>query len=116
VPVLVVVVFFRAEDGIRDRNVTGVQTCALPILLHLFLQVVFFSWSWKPSTSNLFCVSIVFFSRFLYRHLLDQIVRIKFLPYLPTTFLLKNIFNRSYTRRYSSVNSSWLLTRCPTVS
>src|SRR5699024_12204868 len=21
----------RAEDGIRDRNVTGVQTCALPI-------------------------------------------------------------------------------------
>src|SRR5699024_11431605 len=25
------VVFFQAEDGIRDRNVTGVQTCALPI-------------------------------------------------------------------------------------
>src|SRR5699024_11246588 len=24
-------VFFQAEDGIRDRNVTGVQTCALPI-------------------------------------------------------------------------------------
>src|SRR5207249_9575516 len=24
-------VFFPAEDGIRDRNVTGVQTCALPI-------------------------------------------------------------------------------------
>src|SRR5699024_5548403 len=22
---------FRVEDGIRDRNVTGVQTCALPI-------------------------------------------------------------------------------------
>src|SRR6266704_3247749 len=26
-----VVFFFQAEDGIRDRNVTGVQTCALPI-------------------------------------------------------------------------------------
>src|SRR5699024_1531968 len=26
-----VVLFFQAEDGIRDRNVTGVQTCALPI-------------------------------------------------------------------------------------
>src|SRR5207249_9778128 len=26
--------FFQAEDGIRDRNVTGVQTCALPILPH----------------------------------------------------------------------------------
>src|SRR5207249_10973376 len=23
--------FFQAEDGIRDRNVTGDQTCALPI-------------------------------------------------------------------------------------
>src|SRR5699024_11887442 len=23
--------FFQAEDGIRGRNVTGVQTCALPI-------------------------------------------------------------------------------------
>src|SRR2546421_1566910 len=26
--------FFQAEDGIRDLIVTGVQTCALPILLH----------------------------------------------------------------------------------
>src|SRR5699024_11408618 len=32
-PVVVVLYFFvfQAEDGIRDRNVTGVQTCALPI-------------------------------------------------------------------------------------
>src|SRR5258708_31394957 len=28
----VVVFFFQAEDGIRDDLVTGVQTCALPIL------------------------------------------------------------------------------------
>src|SRR3712207_7684314 len=28
-----VVFFFQAEDGIRDIGVTGVQTCALPILL-----------------------------------------------------------------------------------
>ena len=30
--------FFQAEDGIRDRLVTGVQTCALPIFnsRHLF--------------------------------------------------------------------------------
>src|SRR5207248_8937749 len=27
------VFFFQAEDGIRDRTVTGVQTCALPISL-----------------------------------------------------------------------------------
>src|SRR6266704_1036816 len=30
--------FFQAEDGIRARNVTGVQTCALPIL-YLSCQV-----------------------------------------------------------------------------
>src|SRR3989475_10994266 len=27
--------FFQAEDGIRDLTVTGVQTCALPILTEL---------------------------------------------------------------------------------
>src|SRR2546430_11723881 len=27
--------FFQAEDGIRDLTVTGVQTCALPILAQL---------------------------------------------------------------------------------
>src|SRR5256886_15286565 len=31
--VLSVFFFFQAEDGIRDLTVTGVQTCALPILL-----------------------------------------------------------------------------------
>src|SRR5699024_12099317 len=30
---LLLVFFFQAEDGIRDRNVTGVQTCALPIFV-----------------------------------------------------------------------------------
>src|SRR5699024_12120131 len=41
--------FFQAEDGIRDRNVTGVQTCALPILPNngslviLFQQVMAFA-------------------------------------------------------------------------
>src|SRR5256885_1017128 len=29
--------FFQAEDGIRDYKVTGVQTCALPILLSSIL-------------------------------------------------------------------------------
>src|SRR2546430_7886651 len=32
--------FFQAEDGIRDLTVTGVQTCALPILRHTrFVQL-----------------------------------------------------------------------------
>src|SRR5699024_11344519 len=30
-PSRVIFFFYQAEDGIRDRNVTGVQTCALPI-------------------------------------------------------------------------------------
>src|SRR5699024_11447478 len=29
---------FQAEDGIRDRNVTGVQTCALPISLYSYTK------------------------------------------------------------------------------
>src|SRR5437667_5768572 len=32
-------VFFQAEDGIRDRDVTGVQTCALPIFLLLTSRI-----------------------------------------------------------------------------
>src|SRR5437867_12406597 len=28
--------FFQAEDGIRDRTVTGVQTCALPIWVPVY--------------------------------------------------------------------------------
>src|SRR5690606_40251001 len=30
--IVCVFLFFQAEDGIRDFHVTGVQTCALPIL------------------------------------------------------------------------------------
>src|SRR5690606_40739694 len=30
--ICLLVFFFQAEDGIRDFHVTGVQTCALPIL------------------------------------------------------------------------------------
>src|SRR6266513_5407908 len=38
---IIVIFFFQAEDGIRDRNVTGVQTCALPIfdIVELALSV-----------------------------------------------------------------------------
>src|SRR5699024_8569710 len=44
------VFFFQAEDGIRDRNVTGVQTCALPILL-LVVPVLSGSSSSRVDTS-----------------------------------------------------------------
>src|SRR5687767_15410054 len=32
--------FFQAEDGIRDKLVTGVQTCALPISFGLALLLL----------------------------------------------------------------------------
>src|SRR5699024_11335099 len=38
-PYIVLIFFFQAEDGIRDRNVTGVQTCALPISITRLKQV-----------------------------------------------------------------------------
>src|SRR5699024_11870289 len=32
--------FIQAEDGIRDRNVTGVQTCALPISWRFWIWIL----------------------------------------------------------------------------
>src|SRR5687767_15669549 len=40
--------FFQAEDGIRDKLVTGVQTCALPILTGHNTDVVGFEESLRP--------------------------------------------------------------------
>src|SRR5437867_6555176 len=43
--------FFQAEDGIRDRTVTGVQTCALPISVWLNRNVgVRASGSWAQDS------------------------------------------------------------------
>src|SRR5260370_29554635 len=38
--------FFQAEDGIRDSSVTGVQTCALPILQHQAAQQIRAAQEW----------------------------------------------------------------------
>src|SRR5690554_7116142 len=46
--------FFQAEDGIRDADVTGVQTCALPILTRPSFSVfVRASWFIYPSINTL---------------------------------------------------------------
>src|SRR5699024_12088216 len=53
---------FQAEDGIRDRNVTGVQTCALPIFVHISLFIiVVFLWLIGKITCILHCIKIVEF-------------------------------------------------------
>src|SRR2546425_1057298 len=36
---MIIFFFFQAEDGIRDKLVTGVQTCALPISQPLWRQL-----------------------------------------------------------------------------
>src|SRR5699024_11468218 len=68
-----VVFFFQAEDGIRDRNVTGVQTCALPI-------------------SDLFCccesVIIAFFCFQFNSHVVISSIKNIFVFYLILLFIL----------------------------
>src|SRR5699024_11856436 len=46
--------FFQAEDGIRDRNVTGVQTCALPIFSKFFIRrfTMALTLYWYPNCST----------------------------------------------------------------
>src|SRR5437868_13700686 len=44
-------VFFQGEDGIRGRNVTGVQTCALPLCAVL---AAFAAWITRAATSTAF--------------------------------------------------------------
>src|SRR5690606_40497589 len=43
--------FFQAEDGIRDFHVTGVQTCALPILNAIIIPM--HEHAFKRSQQNL---------------------------------------------------------------
>src|SRR6266567_5822300 len=51
--------FFQAEDGIRDLTVTGVQTCALPILFR-FCGVVGAASVWKPRERRPALLSMIF--------------------------------------------------------
>src|SRR5437773_12342424 len=53
---MVVFFFFQAEDGIRDRDVTGVQTCALPISHACSRRN---SERWKPSGNGWRIVSAI---------------------------------------------------------
>src|SRR2546422_8680254 len=53
---LVFFFFFQAEDGIRDVAVTGVQTCALPILLKPYLESL--AWQELPPRVKLHYVFV----------------------------------------------------------
>src|SRR6202034_4588464 len=73
-PVRTVYIFFQAEDGIRDLTVTGVQTCALPILdwgkVQFFLGEVFANFTRNAAMQltaiGTVAVTIVMLGSFLY--------------------------------------------------
>src|SRR5256886_4873980 len=50
--VLLFVFFFQAEDGIRDLTVTGVQTCALPILAPRLARLWTKARQYKPASAS----------------------------------------------------------------
>src|SRR5699024_7065224 len=54
--------FFQAEDGIRDRNVTGVQTCALSISILCFFKTASTSGISSSSSSYKYVKDIGFAS------------------------------------------------------
>src|SRR5438445_8822555 len=53
--------FFQAEDGIRDIGVTGVQTCALPILIGVFARMY-------SKTKAQLPLGMIFFAGLLFLH------------------------------------------------
>src|SRR5256885_5556569 len=46
------VFFFQAEDGIRDYKVTGVQTCALPILSAIAVLLAVGTLQFRPAPQS----------------------------------------------------------------
>src|SRR5699024_5623091 len=67
--------FFQAEDGIRDRNVTGVQTCALPIMIYKNYNILAMS----PHDPSLIIHSKVSFNLYLAFYGISEI-----LPWIPS--------------------------------
>src|SRR5690625_3215325 len=55
--------FFQAEDGIRDGHVTGVQTCALPIL-EVFSRII--TYISQPLDNYIFSCNTRFQSNFFH--------------------------------------------------
>src|SRR2546429_6921379 len=58
--------FFQAEDGIRDVAVTGVQTCALPILTSMVMSGVVLLFMAFAGRSPVFVLFVAFLGFFLF--------------------------------------------------
>src|SRR2546425_6248777 len=102
--------FFQAEDGIRDKLVTGVQTCALPI----------FCAARRSSTSPVWsCISLVIVRRVapsIWRSLIrseEHTSELQSLAYLVCRLLLEKKKKETHTnnsRRHTWTHSRAVVT------
>src|SRR5699024_5573661 len=110
----------QAEDGIRDRNVTGVQTCALPIL-EMFQNAEFWQATWNTIFFCILTVPVGIFLALLVAVLLNSKIRgrttyraIFFLPMVvapaAVAMVWKWIFNSQYgiINQLLGANIGWL--------
>src|SRR5260370_28982623 len=90
--------FFQAEDGIRDSSVTGVQTCALPLLIAFGYVAV-------AGLMNVNLTFAAFLAGFAVsrKHLgaaLETITRFSFALFIPLYFALVGynlVFGKSFS-------------------
>src|SRR5207248_7008526 len=92
--------FFQAEDGIRDRTVTGVQTCALPISIS------------SETSSRLFMIALISSPDWALRRLASSCSCFLFKSAPSPSTLLRYVCHtditwRSEERRVGKECSSW---------
>src|SRR5207248_5485884 len=89
--------FFQAEDGIRDRTVTGVQTCALPICTLISHQGLTYGGLVLSPETTLSQVIACFHAVLLYLRE-NQIVTLRY-KRIPSYYSLAPTDDRSEERR-----------------
>src|SRR5699024_3310823 len=86
------------EDGIRDRNVTGVQTCALPIYALLKLAFITHSYphDWRTKKPTIFRATSQWFAsiKAFRENILDEIKEVNWYPHWGETRLYNMVRDR----------------------
>src|SRR5690554_6533601 len=99
-----VIFFFQAEDGIRDADVTGVQTCALPLFYRCKKCIHIDMYNLSNGNIHMSKLRTIFFKRFFksivlyiykkkllenFKEFLEILIRVNYLlffdllPFLP---------------------------------
>ena len=92
--------FFQAEDGIRDWSVTGVQTCALPILFAMIALVVIASDQIKfTSPAHLLIAGALIYAATIFFLARSGFANVRELETMGATDQLSRLPNRSEERR-----------------